>query len=190
MNIHVHLEDGIVEVIGKNNSSSIVMVCSNFSVRAATVGITTIYVRARQRSGHERLSQSVKVEVYKPLQLHPDYIYLTPGSSYLLTAKGGPITGGFMEYASMDEATAVVQASSGKLSAISIGNAGSLFSFYEVCNNYKWTVDNEKTVQRKDAGSLTSVVEKLQLQCADGWSTFCNFSDSDVGFIKELFGRT
>ncbi|KAH0462028.1 hypothetical protein IEQ34_009603 [Dendrobium chrysotoxum] len=242
MNIHVHLEDGIVEVIGKNNSSSIVMVCSNFSVRAAAVGITSIYVRARQRSGHERLSQSVKVEVYKPLQLHPDYIYLTPGSSYLLTAKGGPITGGFMEYASMDEATAVVQASSGKLSAISIGNAtvraavygqtgdliceaysrvevgvpsimilssqsdqlcigckmpifpsflqGSLFSFYEVCNNYEWTVDNEKTVQRKEAGSLTSVVEKLQLQCADGWSTFCNFNDSDVGFIKELFGRS
>lgn len=242
MNILVHLEDGIVEVIGTNNSSSVVMVGPNFSVRAATAGITTIYVRVRQRSGYERLSQTVKVEVYKPLHLHPDYIYLTPGSSYLLTAKGGPITRGFIEYASMHEATAVVQASSGKLSAIFIGNAsvraavygqtgnliceaysrvevgipsimilssqseqlcigckmpifpsflqGGLFSFYEVCNNYEWKVDNEKTVQHKDVRSLTSDVEKLQLQCADGWANSCNSSDSDVGFIMTLFGRS
>ncbi|XP_020590904.1 LOW QUALITY PROTEIN: nuclear pore complex protein GP210 [Phalaenopsis equestris] len=242
MNIHVHIEDGIVEVIGKNNSSSIAMVGPSFSVRAATVGITTIYVRVRQWSGHERLSQNVKVEVYKPLLLHPNYIYLTPGSSYMLKAEGGPITRGFIKYASMHEETAVVHTTSGKLSAISIGNAsvraevygqtgnlicevygrvevgipsimilssqsdqlcigckmpifpsflqGGLFSFYEVCNNYEWKVDSEKTVQHEGARALTSDVEKLHIQCSDGWTTFCNSSDSDVGFIMTLFGRS
>lgn len=42
MNIHVHLEDGIIEVIGKNNSS--ILVGPNISVRATAVGITAIYV--------------------------------------------------------------------------------------------------------------------------------------------------
>jgi hypothetical protein len=41
-------------------------------------------VSARQHSGQRVLSQVIKVEVYKPLQIHPEYIYLTPGASFVV----------------------------------------------------------------------------------------------------------
>lgn len=39
-------------------------------------------VSARQQSGFEIFSQRIKLEVYRPLKMHPGYIYLTPGASY------------------------------------------------------------------------------------------------------------
>ncbi|PKA56686.1 hypothetical protein AXF42_Ash012816 [Apostasia shenzhenica] len=130
MNIRMHYEDGILELVDINNSSSFGLAGPMFSVRAAAIGITTIYVSSSQHSGHEILSQTVTVEVYKPLQVYPDFIYLTPGASYVLVTKGGPTGGGFVEYASMDGETATVQASSGMLSAISVGNTTFCATFY------------------------------------------------------------
>lgn len=47
MNIHVHIEDGILDVVNGSLSSSIgswIIYRSNFSVRALDVGTTTLYV--------------------------------------------------------------------------------------------------------------------------------------------------
>ncbi|KAG0478243.1 hypothetical protein HPP92_012962 [Vanilla planifolia] len=230
LQIQIHLVDQVLHLFD-NNISSISTVGLKFSIRAAAVGITTFYASVRQRGAHERLSQIVKVEVYKPLQVYPDYIYLAPGASYVVTAKGGPIIGDFVEFASLDEETAAVHSSSGKLSAIFTGNAviraavygkagnliceafgrvevgipsqmilssqsgklcigckmpiypsisqGSLFSFYELCKEFKWMVDNEKVVELEDARILSSDTEEP-----------CYSDDSYIGFINTLFGRS
>jgi hypothetical protein len=41
-------------------------------------------VSVRQQSGHEILSQSIKIEVYAPLRIHPDDIFLVPGACYMV----------------------------------------------------------------------------------------------------------
>ena len=46
--------------------------------------MSNLQVSTRQHSGQRVLSQVVKVEVYKPLQIHPEYIYLTPGVSFVV----------------------------------------------------------------------------------------------------------
>ncbi|KAG1358954.1 hypothetical protein COCNU_08G004000 [Cocos nucifera] len=248
MKIKVHLEDGILELISENYSpinGEWVVFGPKFSVRALNIGITTLYVSVKQKSGYELLSQLVKVEVYKPLQLHPEYIYLVPGASYLLTVKGGPKIGASVEYASMNEGIAVVQKSLGKLSANSMGNAtvqaaiygnggiliceaygrvevgipsamtlnlqsdqlcigckmpvfptipeascvGDLFSFYEICKDYKWMVENEKVVSFETATSLHSDVHKASLSCL-GNNNPCYSDDRDDGFINVLIGRS
>ncbi|XP_072999237.1 nuclear pore complex protein GP210 [Typha latifolia] len=126
MNIKVHLEDEIVMLNNGNDSSKSgdysILKEPSFSIMAANLGITSLYVSARQQSGRKILSQLIKVEVYEPLQVHPAYIYLVPGSSYVLTVKGGPKTGASIEYISMGEDIAVVHMATGKLLANSIGN--------------------------------------------------------------------
>ncbi|XP_008807451.2 LOW QUALITY PROTEIN: nuclear pore complex protein GP210 [Phoenix dactylifera] len=244
MKIKVHLEDGILELVSENYSpinGEWVVFGPKFSVRALNIGITTLYVSVRQKSGYELLSQLVKVEVYKPLKLHPEYIYLVPGAAYLLTVKGGPKIGASVEYGSMHEGIAVVQKSSGKLSANSIGNAtvqaaiygnggiliceaygrvevgipsamtlnlqsdrlcigckmpvfpaipeGDLFSFYEVCRDYKWMVENEKVLSFESAASLHSDVHKASLSCL-GNDHPCYSDERDIGFINVLIGRS
>lgn len=44
----------------------------------------SLQVTVRQQNGDEVLSQMIKVEVYRELRLHPDYIYLAPGASYVV----------------------------------------------------------------------------------------------------------
>jgi hypothetical protein len=43
-----------------------------------------LQVSTKQYSGQRFLSKVLKVEVYKPLQIHPEYIYLTPGASFVV----------------------------------------------------------------------------------------------------------
>lgn len=119
MDIELHLDDEILELIGPSES----MDGPEFSIKAAKIGFTSLYVSTKQSSGHRVLSQVVKVEVYGPLQIHPEYIYLTPGASFVLSVKGGPKTGVSIEYSSLNMGIVEVQNITGKLSAKSVGNS-------------------------------------------------------------------
>lgn len=244
MNTHVHLDDGILELVSVNSSPRFggwIISKPHFTVRAALLGIATLYVSVTQRNGHEVFSQIIKVEVYKPLRLHPEYVYLAPGASYVLTVKGGPRVA-FVEYASMHEETATIQGSSGRLSAISTGNAtvrarvfgnernliceaygrvqvgipstmflnlqsdrlcigckmpvfpsfpeGNLFSFYELCYDYKWAAEKEKVLSYQRSGYLYSDVDKVSISCAEGTDNPCLLDDNDSEFVNVLVGRS
>ncbi|KAG8050281.1 hypothetical protein GUJ93_ZPchr0009g538 [Zizania palustris] len=119
MGIEVHLGDGILELINPSESLD----GATFSIKAAKIGTTSLYVSTKQHSGQRVLSQVVKVEVYKPLQIHPEYIYLTPGASFVLSVKGGPKVGVVIEYTSLNVETVEVQNATGKLSAKAVGNS-------------------------------------------------------------------
>ncbi|XP_015576193.2 nuclear pore complex protein GP210 isoform X1 [Ricinus communis] len=233
MEIHVWIEDDIVELTGNNvsNLGGGYVLGPKFKIIAKDLGITTLYVSAKQQSGHEILSQPIKIEVYAPLRVHPQDIFLVPGSSYVLTVKGGPTIGVYVEYASLDDGIATVDRSSGQLSGISPGNTtilstvygngdvvicqaygdvkvgvpssamlnvqseqldvgrnvpiypsfleGDLFSIYELCKKYKWTVDDEKVLDFYKAGGLHG--EKNWLQLND---------EKELGFMKVLYGRS
>ncbi|WVZ63130.1 hypothetical protein U9M48_012789 [Paspalum notatum var. saurae] len=119
MGIELHLGDEILELISPRES----MEGPKFSIKAAKTGMTSLYVSAKQHSGQRVMSQVVKVEVYKPLQIYPEYIYLTPGASFVLSVKGGPKTGVSIEYSSLNTEIAEVQNATGKLSAMAVGNS-------------------------------------------------------------------
>ncbi|KAJ0969107.1 hypothetical protein J5N97_021984 [Dioscorea zingiberensis] len=245
MNIHVHLEDGVLDLVDGSRSSRIgswTIYGSNFSVRALDVGTTTLYVSARQQSGLEIFSQLVKLEVYKPLRIHPRYIYLAPGASYTLTLIGGPKIRGFVKYDSKNIDTAVVQSSSGRVSAIYVGNAtvhasvfgnggsficeaygqvevgipstfslnlqsdqlsvgcempifpsfpeGNLFSFYEICKDYKWAIEDEKVLSFQRARQLHSDVSEVPFFNSEVEASPLFSNGNGIGFIKEVFGRS
>ncbi|ONK57184.1 uncharacterized protein A4U43_C10F17460 [Asparagus officinalis] len=244
MNMQVHIDDGILELVRVDDSSKLggrIISIPNFSVKATVLGTTTLYVSIRQH-GNEILSQMIKVEVYSPLRLNPEYIYLAPGASYTLTVKGGPKYGALVEYASMDGEIAIIQGSSGRVSAISTGNAtvratvfgtggiliceaygriqvgipsammlssqsdqlcigckmpifpsfqeGNLFSFYEICSNYKWAVEDEKVLAFSTPSPLHSVADENLLPGTTGKTNLCHFDDSDSAFISVLSGRS
>lgn len=125
MNIHVHIEDHMVELVGIDDTSSPHgghVKGPNFKIMGTRLGITTLYVSsllintnilcpqlssivrfsvgnlgwrkfkdktwyqvsASQQSGHEILSQPIKVEVYAPPRIHPPNIFLAPGASYVV----------------------------------------------------------------------------------------------------------
>ncbi|CAK7328122.1 unnamed protein product [Dovyalis caffra] len=225
-------QDPIVELVDKNDMLSAASGCinaPNFTIIAKDIGFTTLYVSARQQSGHEVLSQTVKIEVYAPLRIHPDDIFLVPGASYMLAMKGGPTIGVYFQYASMDDEIATVDKSSGRLYAISPGNTtilstvfgnggvmvcqangsvnvgvpslamlnaqsdqldvghempiypsfpeGDLFSFYELCRSYQWTIDDEKVSSFDMAESLHA--EKHWYPLDD---------EQEFDFIKVLHG--
>jgi nuclear pore complex protein Nup210 len=220
MNIDVHVEDHIVELVddfGKPTSTDGYFKAPNFIIRARKLGFTTLYVSARQQSGQEIVSQHITIEVYAPPILNPSEIFLVPGASYVLSVNGGPTIGSYVEYSAADNLTAVVHKTFGKLSAVAVGNStlvaniygngdklicqavgsievgvplsaklmvqgeqlavgrsipifpylsqGNLFSFYEVCNNYKWTVEDEHILNFQGAEHL-----------------------EELGFIQVLYG--
>ncbi|KAL3629180.1 hypothetical protein CASFOL_026402 [Castilleja foliolosa] len=190
MNIHVHIGEAIVEIVENH--------APNFTLRANSLGVTTIYLSSVQHSGHEIRSQPVTVEVYAPPKIHPSDIFLVPGASYVLTVRGGPKIGSHVQYANLDDHTAEIDKFSGRLSAISPGNSilvatiygdgdvmlcqayaevkvgipssavlnvqsehlaidrvmpiypslseGNLFSFYKLCSNFEWAVEDKDVV--------------------------------------------
>ncbi|KAA8548147.1 hypothetical protein F0562_004591 [Nyssa sinensis] len=245
MNICVHIEDHIVELVDGDDSPSPVdryLKTPSFIIRARHLGVTTLYVSARLQSGHEILSQPIKVEVYAPPRIHPSDIFLVPGASYVLTVRGGPTIGSYVEYASMDDRTATIHKSLGRLSAVSPGNTtlvarvygngdsiicqaygrvkvgvpssvvlnvqseqlavgrempifpsfseGNLFSFYELCKNYKWTIEDEKVLSFQVVEHSNGVKYGVPIAGQkDIKST--NYSDEeDLDFIKVLYGRS
>lgn len=204
MNIRVHIEDHIVNLI--DGTIDGYAKAQTFILQAKKRGITTLYVSTRQQSGREIVSQCIKVEVYAPLSIRPSNIYLVPGASYVLTVEGGPTIGGYVEYESLDDETAIIHKSFGRLSAIAPGNTtlvarfhsngdkvtchafgnvvvaippsvmlnvqseqvaigndmpiypsfanGNLFTLYELCKNYKWSVEDEDVLTFRVADIL------------------------------------
>lgn len=236
MSIRVLIEDSIVELAESDDVLSPInryVEAPNFIIRARRIGITTLYVSARQHSGREILSQPITVEVYAMPRLHPSDIFLVPGASYVLTLRGGPTIGAHVEYGSMDVDTATVHISSGRLSAVSPGNTtvvakvygfggtvicqatsqvtvgipssamlvtqsdqlavnhempifpsfseGNLFSFYELCKNYKWAIANEKVMSFQIREPLPNM--------KDAGSTFYG-DENDLYFVEVIHGRS
>lgn len=239
MNIRVHIEDHIVELADDPDflsSSEGYVTAPNLTILGANLGVTTLYLSARRHSGDEVISQSIKVEVYAPPRIHPSYIFLVPGASYVLTVRGGPTFGSHVEYYSVDDETAKVHKSLGRLSAISPGNTtvvarfyengnntichahgtlevgvpssaalnvqsellgvgckmpifpslskGNLFSFYELCGNFKWTIGDEDIFGFSDSfqGTNYSTVEKFR--------SSDYLDDKELGFLKVLQSRS
>ncbi|KAK9004035.1 hypothetical protein V6N11_001853 [Hibiscus sabdariffa] len=233
MNIHVHIEDDVVELVDKDDFSSPsggYVSAQNFKIRAKHLGITTLYVSVRRHFGHEILSQAIKVEVYAPPTIHPPSIFLVPGASYLLTIKGGPALGAFVQYTSTNDAIATVDKTSGRLTASSPGNTtliakvygngddvicqayssvkvgvpssallnvqseklavghetpiyplfseANLFSFYGLCKDYKWTIENEEVLT---FGAPLVDSEAVQ--------RFSYVNKEKLSFINVLYGR-
>ncbi|EXC20346.1 hypothetical protein L484_020567 [Morus notabilis] len=133
MNIKVHIEDQSVEFVDSDDISSLgggYVKTPQFKITARHLGVTTLYVSAVQRSGHEILSEQIKIEVYAPPRIHPQAIFLVPGASFMLTVEGGPTISVYVEYASKDDSIATIHKSSGRLSAISHGNTTILASVF------------------------------------------------------------
>lgn len=66
-------------------TSVLLTLASDFSCLNIGVLLTMrryFQVSTSQVSGKRILSEHIEVEVYKRLQLHPEYIYLVPGASY------------------------------------------------------------------------------------------------------------
>ncbi|CAI0454950.1 unnamed protein product [Linum tenue] len=233
MEMVVHIEDDVVEAVDNGNigsSCSSYLTTPDFKIIGKRLGFTNLYVSARQNSGNEISSQLVKVEVFAPLKIHPEEIFLVPGASYMLNVEGGPTIGQYVEFASEDEQIATVDKASGRLSAISPGNTtiistvhgpediickasalvkvgvpslatlhaqseqldvgrqspiyplfeeGNLFSFYELCKGYKWTIDDGKVID----------FYKLEKPLGDkNWSPLDDEKEPD--FMKVVYGRS
>ncbi|GLU11334.1 hypothetical protein SLE2022_280890 [Rubroshorea leprosula] len=243
MHIQVHIEDNMVELVDTvddSNPGGYNVCSSNFKIVAKHLGITTLYVSARQHSGHEILSQVIKVEVYALPAIHPHDIFLLPGASYMLTLKGGPTISASVEYTSMDDGIATVHKSSGRITAISPGNItllatvygngdtviceafgsitvgipssailivqsellavgrempiypsfseGDLFSFYELCKNYKWTIEDPEVLSFHN---MQLHGEKFRSLLFDSEESRLSgyVDDRELGFFNVLNGR-
>ncbi|XP_027187547.1 nuclear pore complex protein GP210 isoform X1 [Cicer arietinum] len=242
MNLHIHVEDTIIELLDTDNLSSLVgghVNAPSFKIKGRYLGITTLYVSAIQHFGHVVQSQAIRVEVYKAPRIHPHEIFLLPGASYVLTMEGGPSLGANVEYAIESDKIASIDRYSGRLLAISIGNStvvasvfvngntvicearsilrvgvsstiklhmqseqlgvgrklpiyplfpeGNLFSFYELCKSYQWTIEDEKVLSFKVADSFHG--EKYGTVSEE--SQVAGYSDeNDLGFINVLYGRS
>ncbi|EOA18977.1 hypothetical protein CARUB_v10007615mg [Capsella rubella] len=124
MDIMVHIEDDLLEHVTVDDNILSVgehVATSSFKVAARRLGITTLYVSARQQSGDKVVSQTIKVEVYSPPRLHPQGIFLVPGASYVLTVEGGPTMNVSVDYTTVDTQVAKIE-KSGRLYATSPGN--------------------------------------------------------------------
>uniref|UniRef100_A0A2P2KNT8 Uncharacterized protein MANES_17G112100 n=1 Tax=Rhizophora mucronata TaxID=61149 RepID=A0A2P2KNT8_RHIMU len=133
MKIQVFMKDQIVELVDSDDITypgGRYVSAQRFKIVARDLGITNLYVSARQQSGQEVMSRPIKVEVYGPLRIYPHDIFLVPGASYVLAVKGGPTIGAYVEYSSLDDKIATVERSSGRLSAISPGNTTILSTAY------------------------------------------------------------
>ncbi|KAH1248383.1 Nuclear pore complex protein [Glycine max] len=243
MNLHVHVEDSIIELVDTEDFSSLVgghVNAPSFKIKGRHLGITTLYVSAIQHLGHVIQSQAIKVEVYAAPRIHPHDIFLLPGASYVLTMEGGPTLGVHVEYEIDNDKIASIDRYSGRLLASSIGNTtiiasvfangntvicearsflrvgvpstvtlhvqseqlgigrklpiyplfpeGTLSSFYELCKNYQWSIEDEKVLSFKVAETLHE--DSIQLTASAGSQVNSYFDDNDLGFINVLYGRS
>ncbi|XP_030530756.1 nuclear pore complex protein GP210 isoform X1 [Rhodamnia argentea] len=244
MDLQVHIEDDIVELVDSNDNSSrddAYVKGQSFMIIAKHLGVTTLYVSVKQQSGHELRSQPIKIEVYAPPRIHPYELSLAPGASYVLTVRGGPKVGVLIEYSSLEDGIAIVHRTSGRLSAVSPGNTtmlatifgrensvlcratgsvnvvvpssavlnvqseklgvnrempiypaffeGDLFSLYEICKNYKWTIEDEKVLGFNTGEQFPG--EKIGNQLVSSKEIQLSyFNERELGFIKVLLGRS
>ncbi|KAI3985657.1 hypothetical protein MKX01_033940 [Papaver californicum] len=102
-----------------------------------------------------------------------------------LTVKGGPSIGVYVEYTLDYETIADIQKHSGRIQAISPGNSGNLFSFYELCKDYKWSIEDEQVLSYQSAkhsheASVSGALDTMYPSYSDG---------KDLGFIN-VYGRS
>ncbi|KAJ1693956.1 hypothetical protein LUZ63_010654 [Rhynchospora breviuscula] len=164
MDIRIHIDGEILELITTASSSR--KAAYKFSVKAVNLGITSVYVSAKQMSGNRILSEHVEVEVYKRLQLHPEYVYLVPGASYVLSVEGGPKLDASVEYASMNEQTVRLNSTSGRLYANSIGNATIRAMAYTRSGSFICDAFGAIEVGIPSAVSLNSQSERMCVGCS------------------------
>ncbi|KAF3328130.1 nuclear pore complex protein GP210 [Carex littledalei] len=163
MDIIVHTDGEVLELIKITNSSG--RDARKFSVKAVHLGMTSLYVSARQMSGKRILSEHIEVEVYKRLQLHPEYIYLVPGASYALSVEGGPKLDAVVEYASMNEQAVKLNSTSGRLLANSVGNATIRAIAYTRSGSFICDAIGTVEVGIPSALSLNSQSERMCVGC-------------------------
>ncbi|KAH9331454.1 hypothetical protein KI387_003562, partial [Taxus chinensis] len=246
MNVHVHTEDEILELVDSNGIPKPFgskVTGSRFFIRGANIGLTTtLHVSALQGSGREILSQFVKVEVYAPLLIHPSRLFLAPGATYTLTVNGGPRAGVVVEYSSVDISIASVESASGELVAGSLGNTsitarvynsdgepicdaytevivgipssmklnfvkaqlgvghemsvfpkspeGDLFSFYEVCRNYKWMIGDEHVLGFSNIEPTHVQLQGISTLEEKGQCLLDYAGLGDAGFATRIIGRS
>ncbi|KMZ62792.1 hypothetical protein ZOSMA_445G00130 [Zostera marina] len=243
MDIHVHFNESLFKLINVDDQQrygvqSIYQ--STFSIKAENLGYSSIYVSIAGESGSRIVSERIMVEVYPVLAIHPSYVFLSPGASYMVTVNGGPTVGVMLEFSSLDDKIANIHGYSGKVFAKSIGNTtlrvscsingvlvceaygkveveippmmflsiqsehlcvgcamptfpsypeGNLFSFYEVCNNFKWIVENAKILGVSSSGLSYSNVVMPQSFGSSEKNFYNSKSDDDNGFINVVHGR-
>ncbi|KZV46427.1 nuclear pore membrane glycoprotein 210-like [Dorcoceras hygrometricum] len=238
MNIRVHIEDDMVELVEDYDYAFLgdgYVHAPNFTIRGTHLGVTNIYLSTVQHSGLEILSQPVKVEVYAPPNIHPRDIFLVPGASFVLTVRGGPKLGTHAQYVSMDSQVAEVHKSSGRLSAISLGNStivvtiystgdfllcqaysavkvgipssailnvqseqlavgrltrvhsslseGNLFSYFGLCKNFNWTVEDKEILNFHVANHSPEVEHDGLKNIPSG-----SLNKQDGSFIQVMYG--
>ncbi|KAL8139518.1 hypothetical protein V2J09_005539 [Rumex salicifolius] len=235
MNIFVHIEDHIIDLVDDDIMSSPAdgyIKASNFTICGRHTGVTTLHVSARQKSGLEIRTQSIKVEVYAPPILHPHDIILAPGASYVLILRGGPSFGIAIEYTILDDKTAKIEQSSGRVLATSPGNTsvtatiygsgktvisqaygnvrvvvptsmklnvqskqlavgleGDLYSFYELCHNYQWSIENEEVLVFQEV-SQPSGKRYISPSSSQEDKSERVLDQIDVNFIRVLYARS
>ncbi|KAH9624818.1 hypothetical protein KSS87_018134 [Heliosperma pusillum] len=199
MNIHVHFEDQFIELVdnhtlsknGDGNGSA-----SDFTIYGRYAGVTTLFVTARQHSGLEILSQTIKVEVYNSPVVHPSNMFLVPGASYVrivATFYGNERTVLCQAYAKVKvgiPTTAILNVQSEELCVgcdvpiFPLLSEGDLFSFYELCKNYKWIIEDEKVLSFHSTEGMN---DNYQLPLS---SHGVYQDEQDINFLKVLYGRS
>ncbi|KAK8631457.1 hypothetical protein V6N13_028245 [Hibiscus sabdariffa] len=192
MNILVHIEDDVVGLVDKDDFSSPsagYVSAQNFKIRAKHLGITTLYVSIRRHFGHEILSQAIKVEVYAPPTIHPPSIFLIPGASYLLTIKGGPALGAFVQYTSTDDAIATVDKTSGRLTASSPGNTTLIAKVYGNGDDVICQAYSSVKVGVPSSAVLNVLTFGAPLVDSEAVQRFSYVNKEKLSFINVLYGR-
>ncbi|KAF5943412.1 hypothetical protein HYC85_017489 [Camellia sinensis] len=69
-------------------------------------------------------------------------------------------------------------------------SAGNLFSFYELCKNYQWTVDDEKVLIFKVAEHLHDDKYGIPTARLKEITSTSYLDEKDLGFIEVLYGRS
>eukprot|EP00850_Spirogloea_muscicola_P018159 SM000163S02327 [mRNA] locus=s163:227464:241100:+ [translate_table: standard] len=129
MNLTVHVQEDVVEVIGIGNSMGNIHQTSagpatsnSFWIRGQAPGIaSSLQVTLLQPSGRKVISEPVRILVYSPLAIQPPVLVVAPGADYQMTVSGGPSTGSRLRFLSSDEVTATVDPITGLLQALKEG---------------------------------------------------------------------
>ncbi|XP_062106942.1 nuclear pore complex protein GP210 isoform X1 [Humulus lupulus] len=67
---------------------------------------------------------------------------------------------------------------------------GDLFSFYELCRNYQWTVEDEKVLSFYSSKHLNVDKHTVRLTTPEKVQLTTHLSENELGFINVLYGRS
>eukprot|EP00850_Spirogloea_muscicola_P014604 SM000106S13952 [mRNA] locus=s106:116539:129097:- [translate_table: standard] len=129
MNLTVHVQEDVVEVIGIGTSvgnihqtSAGPATSNSFWIMGQAPGIaSSLQVTLLQPSGRKVISEPVRILVYSPLAIQPPVLIIAPGADYQMTVSGGPSTGARLRFVTSDVVTATVDPITGLLQALKEG---------------------------------------------------------------------